>query len=81
MRKAELKELYQLMFPSYPDILTIRQLQEMLGISRRLSYELINEGKIPAIRIGNSYRIPKIDVINYVVESENGNDPEDENEN
>ena len=81
MRKTELKELYQLMFPSYPDILTIRQLQEMLGISRRLSYELINEGKIPAIRIGNSYRIPKIDVINYVVESENENDPEDENEN
>ncbi len=40
MKKSELKELYQMMFPEYPDIVTVRQLREMLGISRQLAYDL-----------------------------------------
>ena len=28
MKKSELKELYQMMFPEYPDIVTVRQLRE-----------------------------------------------------
>ncbi len=36
MKKSELKELYQMMFPDYPDIVTVQQLREMLGISRQL---------------------------------------------
>ncbi len=27
MKKTELKELYQMMFPNYPDIVTVKQLQ------------------------------------------------------
>ena len=65
MKKNELKELYLLMFPEYPDIITTAQLQEMLGISRRLAYQLINDGSIPGILIGNTYKIPKANVINY----------------
>jgi len=47
MKKTELKELYQMMFPDYPDIVTTAQLQKMLGISRRLVYQLIGDGSIP----------------------------------
>ncbi len=47
MRKSELKELYKMMFPEYPDIVTVAQLQEMLGVSRHLAYDLINDGYIP----------------------------------
>ena len=53
MKKSELKELYQMMFPEYPDIVTVRQLREMLGISRQLAYDLINDGELQAIKIGN----------------------------
>ena len=63
--KKELKELYQMMFPDYPDIVTTPQLQKMLGISRRLVYQLIGDGPIPGILIGNTYKIPKAGVINY----------------
>ena len=38
MRKTELKELYKMMFPDYPDIVTVAQLQQMLGVSRHLAY-------------------------------------------
>lgn len=46
MKKSELRELYLMMFPEYPDIVNITQLQSMLGISRHLAYDLINDGKV-----------------------------------
>ena len=68
MRKTELKELYKMMFPNYPDIVTVAQLQEMLGVSRHLAYDLISDGYISGVKIGNAYKIPKVNVINYVME-------------
>ena len=67
MTKNELKELYTLMFPEYPDIITVPQLQTMLGISRHLAYDLISKGCIPGVIIGRSYKIPKINVIKYLL--------------
>ena len=68
MKKTELKELYKMMFPDYPDIVTVKQLREMLGISRPLAYKLINDGYILAVKIGTSLKIPKISVIHFVTE-------------
>ena len=65
MKKGELRELYQMMFPEYPDIVTVKELREMLGISRKLDY-----GYIHAVKIGTTLKIPKISVINYVMEKE-----------
>lgn len=67
MKKSELKELYKLMFPDYPDIVTVEQLQKMLGISRQLTYKLIGDGYIPGVKIGNAFRVSKVNVINYVL--------------
>ena len=66
MKKSELKELYQMMFPEYPDIVTVRQLREMLGISRQLAYDLIADGEVQAIKIGNSFKLPTVSVITFV---------------
>lgn len=63
----KLKEIYKLMFPEYPDIVYVRQLQKMLGVSRHLAYDLINDGEIKGVKIGNSYKIPKVNVIDYVL--------------
>ena len=68
MKKSELRELYLMMFPEYPDIVNITQLQSMLGISRHLAYDLINDGYIRALKIGNAFRIPKVNVIEYVMD-------------
>lgn len=57
-----------MMFPEYPDIVNIAQLQSMLGISRHLAYDLINGGYIKGLKIGNSFRIPKVNVIEYVMD-------------
>ena len=68
MKKSELRDLYSMMFPEYPDIVNIIQLQSMPCISRHLAYELINNGYIKALKIGNAFRIPKVNVIEYVME-------------
>lgn len=51
----------------YPDIVNVAQVQSMLKISRHLAYELIGDGYIPGMKIGNAYRIPKINVIRYAL--------------
>lgn len=58
---------YQVMFNDFPDIVSVLQLQQMLSISRQLAYELIGNGSIKAVKVGNSYRIPKVSVISYML--------------
>ena len=73
MTKVEINELYRLMFTEYPDIVNVEQLQTMLDISRHTAYALIDNGSLPGIKVGKAYRIPKINVIKYVLSiQENG---------
>ena len=65
MTKAKINELYGVMFTEYPDIVDMNQLQKMLGIGRKLAYKIVDEGLIPAVKIGNAFRIAKISVIDY----------------
>ena len=58
---------YQVMFTDFPDIVSVFQLQKMLNISRQLAYELISNGSINAVKVGNAYRIPKVSVIGYML--------------
>ena len=67
--EKELTACYGLMFSEYPDIVNIRQLQTMLGISRHAAYVLLGEGEIGCIKLGNAYKIPKVNVIRYVLET------------
>ena len=64
MECKEIREMYKLMFAEYPDIVTVKDLQAMLGISRHAAYDLLGEGEISCIRLANAYKIPKINVIN-----------------
>ena len=63
----EIREMYKLMFAAYPNIVTVKDLQTMLGISRHAAYDLLGEGEVSCIRLGNAYKIPKINVIDYVL--------------
>lgn len=69
MSASELKTLYAVMFAGYPDIVSVKQLQAMLGISRHTAYDLLAEGEIRGLKIGNAYKVPRINVIRYVLEN------------
>ena len=58
------------MLEEYPDVLSINETMEILGISRNLLYNLIHTGAIPAMRIGKKlWRINKQALIKYIEEN------------
>ena len=65
---ADMKESYTLMFTDYPDIVNLVQMRKMLGgISNTLAYRMLREKKIKSKKVGREYRIPKVNVIKYVM--------------
>lgn len=65
-REEKAAARYRAMFRHYPDALTPSQVQEMLGVGQRMTYGLLREGKIPSVRMGRLYRVPKVAVIDYL---------------
>lgn len=69
MTKKDLNEMYKVLFTEYPEIVSVAQMQAMLGISRHAAYDLVKDGSIPALKIGTSFRILKINIISYMLGS------------
>ena len=54
------------MFNSYPDVLSVKQLCEILDIGKNTAYKLLQSGEIKNIKIGKIYKIPKKEVRRYI---------------
>ena len=54
------------MFDNFPDVLTISDLKNALGVSNKMAYALINSGKIKHFRINKLIKIPKPFLIEYI---------------
>lgn len=54
------------MFDYAPDLLTRKQCQELLQVSKSKVLELIHNGEIPARKIAGSFRIEKSDLIDFI---------------
>lgn len=54
------------MLEQYDDLITISDLREILNIGRNAAYDLLNQGAIPAFRIGRNWKVPKDAVIFYL---------------
>ena len=61
-------ERYMMMFKDYPDVVSVDILQEMLGICRKNAYLLVKQNKIHSARVGRSYKIPKLCVVEYLID-------------
>ena len=62
---STIKEL----FSDYPDVMSVHHLRTALGIGRLGAYKLLEDGQIKSFKIGNTYKIPKTSVIDYVNQS------------
>lgn len=65
-----IKELNEIMFKDFPDCVGVEQLGQMLGIKRTKTYELLRDGTIKSVKIGKDYKIPKYNVIAYLIGGE-----------
>ena len=61
-----LKDNYSVMFTTYKDVVTVKQLAEMLGIGITLAYKLVKQNTIKSIKIGRQYKFPKRNIIAYI---------------
>lgn len=60
------------LFSNYPDVLSVQQVRELLGIGRAGVYKLLESRQIPCFKIGNTYKIPKSALITFVQNTTKG---------
>lgn len=48
------------------DVLTLKDLQELLHIGKNTALRLVQSGEIEAFRVGNQWRILKGSVVKYI---------------
>ena len=56
------------------DILTIREVADYLKVTERTLYRLVQDGKLPAFKVGNSWRFRRDDLERWISEQSRGTD-------
>ena len=54
------------MIENYPDLITLKQVQNMLHIGRNSMLDLLYSGEIEAFKIKGKWRILKSDLVLYI---------------
>lgn len=67
MRKTDIDK--DEIFETLPDVLTVQQVRQALGIGRTAVYRLLENQQIRCFMIGNAYKIPKSSLIEFVKQS------------
>ena len=60
------KDTYRVMFKEYPDVVNVDQMSEMLGISSKTAYKLLQGDVIAHFKVGRTYKIPKFHILSYL---------------
>lgn len=55
------------MFSEYPDIMTVLEVANALGIAKNTAYRLVNNKEIGCKRIGRKIIVPKKCLMDYVL--------------
>lgn len=59
-------EIYRSVLKDYPDILTVEEMSQALGVSTKTGYRLLRDNKIEHLKTGRTYRIPKAHLLTYL---------------
>ena len=59
-------ETYRVLFRDYPDVVSVEQMAEMLDISTKTGYRLLKNNCIDHFKIGKTYKIPKLHILEYI---------------
>jgi len=60
------QDLYKVMFKDSPDVLNVKQVSVLLGVSTKTVYRLLRDGSLASLKIGRSFRVPKVNVMKYI---------------
>ena len=59
-------EMNRNIFKEYPDILDVKQVSTILGVSTKTVYKLLREGTLASLKVGREFKVPKINILKYV---------------
>lgn len=59
-------EIFRQVFKEYPDVLDVKQVSNLLGISTKTVYKLINSETLPCLKVGREFRVLKVTVMKYM---------------
>ena len=62
------------MLEQFPDILTVKDLQDILSVGRSKAYAILHSGELQYITIGRQIRIPKKYLLDYLQKLSYNND-------
>lgn len=54
------------------ELLTVKELQDYLGVGRSKAYEIVNAPDFPVLRIGRNIRVPKDLLEEWIIENVKG---------
>ena len=60
------KNAIRFMLNEYPDVMSIDEMCRALSIGKKTGYKLLQTGQIRFLKIGRAYRIPKINLLEYL---------------
>jgi len=63
------RKYHKTMFADFPDVVTVGEMAKMLKVSAKTAYKILKEDKIKHIAIGRAYKIPKIRIIEFLLNS------------
>lgn len=58
--------VYESVLKGYPDILTVDEMSNALGVSSKTGYQLLRENKVNHLKVGRAYRVPKAHLLSYL---------------
>ena len=60
-------QAYSMMFKNYPDLLEVKDVHKILGVSSHYVYQMIANKELFAVKLGKAYKISKIRLIEYLI--------------
>ncbi|WP_191440262.1 helix-turn-helix domain-containing protein [Anaerotruncus colihominis] len=54
------------MLEQYPDILTVKEVREILFIGRNKVYQLLESKELRGVKVGRDWRISKDEILKYI---------------
>ncbi|MCD8013878.1 MAG: helix-turn-helix domain-containing protein [Lachnospiraceae bacterium] len=56
---------------NYEELLTVKEVQQLLGIGKNTAYDLVRQKKIKCFRIGKLWKVPKRAIEEYITTQSN----------
>ena len=60
------QEIYHAVFKEYPDVLNVKQVSHLMGVSTKTVYKLIKSDIVPFLKIGREFRVIKVNLMKYM---------------